>query len=257
MEEKIRLQKYIAQCGIASRRHAEELIKAGRVRVNGVKVTEMGTLVSNQDKVEVDGKRIKKEKRLVYIMLNKPAGYVSTVSDPEGRKTVLDLIEGVEERIYPVGRLDYDTTGLLILTNDGDFAYSSTHPGQETKKTYIAEVSGLPSNDTLRTLRKGVFLDGKATSPAEVEVVEIRDKSSVLKIVIHEGRKRQVKRMCEAVGHPVLKLERTAIGKLTLGSLRPGEWKYLSQQEIRLVRGNKNGSKTSAGKKNKTNLRLF
>jgi 23S rRNA pseudouridine2605 synthase len=118
MEGKIRLQKYIAQCGIASRRHAEEIIKAGRVRVNGAKITEMGTLVTDKDKVEVDGKRIKKEKRLIYIMLNKPSGYVSTASDPEGRRTVLDLIEGVEERIYPVGRLDYDTTGLLILTND-------------------------------------------------------------------------------------------------------------------------------------------
>jgi 23S rRNA pseudouridine2605 synthase len=251
MEEKIRLQKYIAQCGIASRRHAEEMIKAGRVRINGVKVTEMGTLVSDKDRIEVDGKRIKKEKRLVYIMLNKPAGYVTTVSDPQGRKTVLDLVKDVDERIYPVGRLDYDTTGLLILTNDGDFAYESTHPGQETKKTYIAEVMGLPSNDTLRTLRNGVILDGRATSPAEVEVIEIRDKSTVLKIVIHEGRNRQVKRMCEAVGHPVLRLKRTAIGKLTLGNLKPGEWRYLSAQEIRLVRGNKNGkngNRTGAGK---------
>lgn len=248
MEGKIRLQKYIAQCGIASRRHAEEIIKAGRVRVNGAKITEMGTLVTDKDKVEVDGKRIKKEKRLIYIMLNKPSGYVSTASDPEGRRTVLDLIEGVEERIYPVGRLDYDTTGLLILTNDGDFAYSSTHPGKETKKTYIAEVLGLPSNKTLRTLRKGVILDGKATSPADVEVVEIKDKSSVLKIIIHEGRNRQVKRMCETVGHPVLKLKRTAIGKLTLGNLKPGEWKYLSHQEIKLVRGNRNGTQISTKK---------
>lgn len=247
MEEKIRLHKYIAQCGVASRRHAEEMIKAGRVRVNGVKVTELGTLVTDRDEVEVDGKRIKKEDKLVYIMLNKPSGYVSTVSDPQGRMTVLDLIEGVEERIYPVGRLDYDTTGLLILTNDGDFAYNSAHPGQETKKTYIAEVMGLPSNSALRKLRKGVILDGKATSPAEVEVVEIKDNSSVLKIVIHEGRNRQVKRMCEAVGHPVLKLTRTAIGKLTLGNLQPGKWRYLSQHEVKLVRGNKNGKQTCEG----------
>lgn len=244
MEEKIRLHKYIAQCGVASRRHAEEMIKAGKVRVNGVKVTELGTLVTDRDEVEVDGKRIKKENKLVYIMLNKPSGYVSTVSDPQGRRTVLDLIEGVEERIYPVGRLDYDTTGLLILTNDGDFAYNSTHPRQETKKTYIAEVMGLPSNSTLRKLRKGVILDGKATSPAEVEVVEIKDSSSVLKIVIHEGRNRQVKRMCEAVGHPVLKLTRTAVGKLTLGNLQSGKWRYLSQHEVKLVRGNKNGKQT-------------
>lgn len=248
MEEKIRLQKYMAQCGIASRRHAEEIIKSGRVKVNGERITEMGTLVSDKDKVEVDGKLIKKEKKLIYIMLNKPSGYVSTVSDPEGRRTVLDLIEGVEERVYPVGRLDYDTTGLLILTNDGDFTFSNTHPGQETKKTYLAEVIGMPSNDTLRSLRKGVLLDDKATSPAEVEVVEIKDKSTVLKIIIHEGRNRQVKRMCEAVGHPVLRLKRTAVGKLTLGNLQPGEWKYLSTQEIILVRGNKNGNQTGKRK---------
>jgi len=149
MDKKIRLQKYMAQCGIASRRHSEELILAGRVKVNGKTVTQMGFRVSEQDRVEVDGKLIKKEEKLVYIMLNKPSGYVSTVSDPEGRKTVLDLIDGVKERIFPVGRLDYDTTGLLILTNDGDFAFENTHPGHEIKKTYIAEVQGIPSDKAL------------------------------------------------------------------------------------------------------------
>ncbi len=248
MEDKIRLQKHMAQCGVASRRHAEEMIKAGRVKVNGQKVIEMGFLVSNKDKVEVDGKQIKKENKLIYIMLNKPSGYVSTVSDPEGRRTVLDLIEEVQERVYPVGRLDYDTTGLLILTNDGDFAFSSTHPGQETRKTYIAEIMGMPSNETLRALRKGVVIDDKPTYPAEVEILEIKDKVSVLKIIIHEGRNRQVKRMCEAVGHPVLRLRRTAVGKLTLGNLQPGEWKYLSPQEVKLVRGNKNGRQIRKGK---------
>ncbi len=248
MEDKIRLQKHMAQCGVASRRHAEEMIKAGRVKVNGRTVTEMGFLVSNKDKVDVDGKQIKKENKLIYIMLNKPSGYVSTVSDPEGRRTVLDLIEDVQERVYPVGRLDYDTTGLLILTNDGDFAFSSTHPGQETRKTYIAEIMGMPSNETLRALRKGVVIDDKPTYPAEVEIIEIKDKVTVLKIIIHEGRNRQVKRMCEAVGHPVLRLRRTAVGKLTLGNLQPGEWKYLSPQEVKLVRGNKNGRQIRKGK---------
>ncbi|HHY64538.1 MAG TPA: rRNA pseudouridine synthase [Clostridiaceae bacterium] len=247
MEEKIRLQKYIAQCGAASRRRAEEMIKAGRVRVNGKTVTDMGITVSGSDRVEVDGKPIKKEKKLVYIMLNKPAGYVSTVSDPQGRKTVLDLVKGVEERIYPVGRLDYDTTGLLILTNDGDFAYRCTHPGHETRKTYIAEVKGLPSKSALRRLRKGVVLDDMPTHPAEVELVEIRENSAVLKIIIHEGRKRQVRRMCEAVGHPVLDLKRIAIGKLSLGNLQPGEWRYMTQQEVELVRGIKNGKPTETG----------
>ncbi|NLO99938.1 MAG: rRNA pseudouridine synthase [Clostridiaceae bacterium] len=241
MEDKIRLQKYMAQCGVASRRHAEELIKAGRVKVNGSIITEMGTLVSEQDRVEVDGKLIKKEKKLIYIMLNKPSGYVSTVSDPEGRKTVLDLIDGVNERIYPVGRLDYDTTGLIILTNDGDFAFESTHPGHETKKTYMAEVLGMPSNRALQSLRSGIMLDGKLTAPARVEVVDIKPKSTVLKIIIHEGRNRQVKRMCEAVNHPVLRLKRTAVGRLTLGDLKPGEWRYLSLREVKQIRGKKNG----------------
>lgn len=241
MEDKIRLQKYMAQCGVASRRHAEELIKAGRVKVNGSIITEMGTLVSEQDRVEVDGKLIKKEKKLIYIMLNKPSGYVSTVSDPEGRKTVLDLIDGVNERIYPVGRLDYDTTGLIILTNDGDFAFESTHPGHETKKTYMAEVLGMPSNRALQSLRSGIMLDGKLTAPARVEAVDIKPKSTVLKIIIHEGRNRQVKRMCEAVNHPVLRLKRTAVGRLTLGDLKPGEWRYLSLREVKQIRGKKNG----------------
>jgi len=241
MDKKIRLQKYMAQCGIASRRHSEELILAGRVKVNGETVTQMGFQVSEQDRVEVDGKLIKKEEKLIYIMLNKPSGYVSTVSDPEGRKTVLDLIDGVNERIYPVGRLDYDTTGLLILTNDGNFAFENTHPGHEVKKTYIAEVSGIPSDKAVEALRKGIMLDGKKTAPARVEIVDVKSESSVLKIVIHEGRNRQVRRMCETVGHPVLKLKRTAIGKLTLGDLKPGEWRYLSFKEVNLIRGKQNG----------------
>ena len=241
MNEKIRLQKYMAQCGVASRRHAEELIQAGRVKVNGEIITEMGIRVSDQDRIEVDGKLINKEKKLIYIMLNKPSGYVSTVSDPEGRKTVLDLIDGVNERIYPVGRLDYDTTGLIILTNDGDFAFENTHPGQETRKTYVSEVLGMPSNKELQALRSGIMLDGKLTAPAEVEVVDIRPKSTVLRIVIHEGRNRQVKRMCEAVGRPVLRLKRSAVGRLTLGDLKLGQWRYLTNNEAKLIRGKKNG----------------
>lgn len=231
----------MAQCGVASRRHSEELIRSGRVRVNGKSVTEMGILVSEKDRVEVDGKRVGKEQKLVYIMLNKPAGYVSTVYDPQGRRTVLDLVQGVEERIFPVGRLDYDTTGLLLLTNDGDFAYRNTHPGQETTKTYIAEILGNPSKRVLDTLRNGVILDGKPTSPADVEVVEEGTKTAVLKIIIHEGRNRQVKRMCEAVGHNVLRLRRIAVGKLTLGDLKPGQWRTLTNRELRLVRGEKDG----------------
>ena len=153
----------------------------------------------------------------------------------------MDLIDGVNERIYPVGRLDYDTTGLIILTNDGDFAFESTHPGHETKKTYMAEVLGMPSNRALQSLRSGIMLDGKLTAPARVEAVDIKPKSTVLKIIIHEGRNRQVKRMCEAVNHPVLRLKRTAVGRLTLGDLKPGEWRYLSLREVKQIRGKKNG----------------
>jgi len=239
--EKIRLQKYMAHCGVASRRHSEELIRSGKVKVNGKVITEMGFLVSDQDIVEVEGKIIKKEDKKIYIMLNKPAGYITSAVDPRGRKTVLDLIKGVSERIYPVGRLDYDTTGLLLLTNDGDFAYRATHPGKEITKTYLAEVLGTPSNKALDALRNGVEIDGRLTSPAQVEIVEMKDNSTVLKIVIHEGRNRQVKKMCEAVGHRVIKLARIKFGNLTLGNLRPGEWRYLSQAEVSQILGGKNG----------------
>lgn len=233
MSEKIRLQKYLARCGIASRRHAEELIRQGRVKVNGVTVTEMGVTVSPGDLVEFDGKPVVPEEKPVYILLNKPAGYVTTVSDPQGRKTVMDLLKGVKERVYPVGRLDYDTEGLLILTNDGDFAYKSTHPRHQVNKTYIAEVEGIPSNEALRKLRDGVMLDGRLTSPADVKILKQKKRSAVLKITIHEGRNRQVRRMCEAVGHPVLFLKRISIGGLRLGNLKPGEWRYLTASELK------------------------
>lgn len=235
MSEKIRLQKYLARCGIASRRHAEELIRQGRVKVNGVTVTEMGVTVSPGDLVEFDGKPVVPEEKPVYILLNKPAGYVTTVSDPQGRKTVMDLLKGVKERVYPVGRLDYGTEGLLILTNDGDFAYKSTHPRHQVNKTYIAEVEGIPSNEALRKLRDGVMLDGRLTSPADVKILKQKKRSAVLKITIHEGRNRQVRRMCEAVGHPVLFLKRISIGGLRLGNLKPGEWRYLTASELKKI----------------------
>lgn len=236
-KEKVRLQKYMAQCGVASRRHSEELIRAGKVMVNGKTVTQMGVLVSDEDEIRVDGVLIKREEKKVYIMLNKPSGYVTTVSDPRGRRTVLDLIDGVDERIYPVGRLDYDTTGLLLLTNDGDFAYESTHPGKMVAKTYLAEVKGRPSDDKLDMLRYGVDIGGFITSPADVEVIKNKEKSTILKIIIHEGRNRQVKRMCETIGHEVVKLKRTAIGNLSLGKLKTGQWRYLTPREVNLALG--------------------
>ncbi len=238
-EEKMRLQKYMAHCGVASRRHSEELIRSGKVKVNGKVITEMGFLVSDKDKIEVNGIPIKKEDNKIYIMLNKPTSYVTTVMDPEGRRTVLDLIEGVKERIYPVGRLDYDTSGLLILTNDGEFAYKSTHPGQEIKKTYLAEVNGRPAEDNLNLIRAGVEIDGKFTSPAQVEIIKEKENSTILQVIIHEGRNRQVKRMFEAIGHEVLKLKRTAVGNLSLGNLRIGHWRYLTPAEVNLALGRK------------------
>lgn len=238
-EEKMRLQKYMAHCGVASRRHSEELIRSGKVKVNGKVITEMGFLVSDKDKIEVNGIPIKKEDNKIYIMLNKPTSYVTTVMDPEGRRTVLDLIEGVKERIYPVGRLDYDTSGLLILTNDGEFAYKSTHPRQEIKKTYLAEVNGRPAEDNLNLIRAGVEIDGKFTSPAQVEIIKEKENSTILQVIIHEGRNRQVKRMFEAIGHEVLKLKRTAVGNLSLGNLRIGHWRYLTPAEVNLALGRK------------------
>ncbi|HOQ76007.1 MAG TPA: pseudouridine synthase [Thermoclostridium sp.] len=241
MFEKMRLQKYLSRCGIASRRHAEDMIREGRIKVNGVTVTEMGTTVSPGDLVECDGEPVAPGEKPVYIMLNKPAGYVTTVSDPEGRKTVMDLTDGVNERVYPVGRLDYDTEGLLILTNDGDFAYRNTHPKHQVSKTYIAEVEGEPSRETLQKLRDGVMLDGRPTSPAKVELIRQKKRCAVLRITIHEGRNRQVRRMCEAVGHPVRSLKRVAIGGLRLGSLKPGEWRYLSAKELKKIEVDRNG----------------
>lgn len=230
--EEIRLQKYLAQAGVASRRKAEDMIKAGRVSVDGHIVTEMGYKVDKNSIVEVDGKRVLLEKRKIYIMLHKPEGYVTTVSDQFGRSTVLDLVKNIDERIYPVGRLDYDTSGLLIMTNDGDFTYKITHPSHNIEKTYRALVKGCPDTEKLKRLRSGIKIEDYITSPAKVRVVEMHGKNAVLEITIHEGRNRQVRKMCEAIGHPVIKLKRISIGSLTLDGLEEGKWRYLSKNEI-------------------------
>lgn len=233
----MRLQKYMALCGVASRRKSEEIIGEGRVKVNNVVITELGTIIDpSKDKVLVDDKRIKLESNMVYIMLNKPIGYVSSLSDEKGRKVVTDLIEGVKERIYPVGRLDADTTGLILLTNDGELAFKLTHPSKRVDKKYIAIVEGVPNKKELELLRNGVFIDGKKTSPAEVKVAKRFDEDSILDIVIHEGRNRQVKKMCEAVNHPVKKLKRVSIGEIELGGLNIGNWRFLNDEEIRYLK---------------------
>ena len=234
-DDKMRLQKYIAQCGIASRREAEKLILEGRIKVNGVVVKQLGTSVSEKDKVYFDDNLVHKEERKVYIMLNKPEGVITSVKDQFGRKTVIDLITGVSERIFPVGRLDYNTKGLILLTNDGEFMNRILHPSRKIIKTYIAKVKGVPSENDLNNLRNGVFIDWRKTSKAYVNVLRTVEGFSYVEIKIHEGRNRQVKKMFAAVGFNVVELERTAIGKLTLKNLKTGEWKHLTCEEKNLI----------------------
>lgn len=228
-----RLQKVLAHRGVASRRQCEEIILAGRVKVNGQVVTEMGFKVEpTYDCIEVDGKKIGQEEEKIYILLNKPVGFVTTVKDPQKRKTVIDLIKSVKERVYPVGRLDYDTEGLLLMTNDGELAYALTHPKHEISKTYLVKVKGLPSREALQQLRHGVKLEDGMTAPAKVNFVSDLGGNALVKISIHEGRNRQVRRMFSYIGHPVLQLQRIQIGFLTMNGLKVGEFRFLDQDEI-------------------------
>lgn len=234
MGDIVRLQKYIAMCGKASRRKAEEMIERGRVSVNGQRITELGTKVEiGADTVSVDGKALEITSKKYYIMLNKPVGVVSTVSDERGRPTVVDLLkEEISTRIFPVGRLDYDTEGLLLMTNDGDFAYRIAHPKFEMDKTYIASVGSGLTIAGINKLRRGVVIDGFKTSPAEVELLESDTSTNLVKITIHEGKNRQVRKMFEAVGVKVKALKRVSIGRVELGNLPYGRWRYLTSHEI-------------------------
>ena len=261
-----RLQKILSQAGVASRRAAERLIAEGRVTLNGATVHEMGTKAdADADDIRVDGRRLSSPERKRYILLNKPAGYVSTRADPQRRRTVIDLLHGVREYIYPVGRLDYDTEGLLLLTNDGDLAARLTHPRHGVERSYEARVAGMPDEEALRRLREGIPLDGRRTLPAEATLLNARrgraggsedpplrkrgqtgvgrsrdlpsrkhatEREGLIQITIREGRNRQVRRMCEAVGHPVRELTRTRIGPLTDRRLKPGMWRDLSAVEV-------------------------
>ncbi|HLI71185.1 MAG TPA: pseudouridine synthase [Ktedonobacteraceae bacterium] len=239
-----RLARFLAHAGVASRRHAEDLIAAGRVQVNGVTIREQGTRINpERDVVLVDDKVIQASSQQVSILLHKPVGYLSTVSDPHGRPTVLDLLPANlrKLRVYPVGRLDSDTSGLLLLTNDGNFALHLTHPRYALEKHYEALVRGRPGNPLLRALRQGVVItedDGRRykTAPARVSVLRHEGDSTRLALTIHEGRKRQIRRMLAAIGLTVLELKRVGIGTLTLGSLPPGKWRYLSAEEITALR---------------------
>ncbi len=225
-----RLQKVLSRAGLGSRRVCDDLIADGRVRVNG-DIAELGRRVDPEsDTVEVDGVRIGVRQGLRYLLLNKPAGVVTTASDPQGRRTVIDIVPD-EPRIYPVGRLDLETEGLLLLTNDGDLTYRLTHPSHGVEKEYLAHVQGRPSRASLRHLREGVDLDDGPTAPARASMLE----PSVLRLTLHEGRNRQVRRMCEHIGHPVVRLVRVRIGPVTDRRLGPGEWRDLDQAEVRAL----------------------
>ncbi|MED3624897.1 23S rRNA pseudouridine(2605) synthase RluB [Neobacillus thermocopriae] len=232
-----RLQKVIARAGIASRRKAEELIKEGKVRVNGKVVTELGTKVTPSDKVEVNGIPIEKEEP-VYFLLYKPRGVISSVSDDKGRKVVTDFFPEVKERIFPIGRLDYDTSGLLLLTNDGEFANLLMHPRNEIEKVYVAKVKGIPLREKLKKLEKGIWLDDGKTAPAKVKLLSADKKkqTAIIEITIHEGRNRQVRRMFEAIGHEVIKLKRERYGFLTMNGLKAGEARELTPHEVKQLR---------------------
>lgn len=228
-----RLQKVMAHAGVASRRKSEKMIQDGRVKVNGETVTEMGYQVKNSDTIEVDGIPLNKEEP-IYILLNKPRGVVSTADDPKGRETVVDLIEGIEQRIYPVGRLDYDTTGVLVLTNDGELAHKLMHPKFEFEKTYVAKVEGRVTREDITRLERGLIIDGEKTAPAQARILNYdkRSDKSKVELIIHEGKNHQVKKMLQAAGHPVEKLTRDAYGFLNTEGLQSGEWRELKQYEV-------------------------
>jgi 23S rRNA pseudouridine2605 synthase len=226
-----RLQKFMARCGVASRRKAEEIILEGRVKVNGDVVTSVVAIDDINDIVEVDGKVIKPEEDKVYIMLNKPTEVITSAKDQFGRRTVVDLID-IKERIFPVGRLDYDTSGLILLTNDGDVAYKMTHPSHEVEKVYVAEVIGVPTEKEMKSFREGLEIEDYITSDADIKILEDNFRTCIVEMKIHEGRNRQVRKMCDKIDHPVLKLKRIKVGELSLDDLKVGEWRYLNDKEI-------------------------
>jgi 23S rRNA pseudouridine2605 synthase len=243
-----RLQKILSAAGVASRRAAEVLIQEGRVTVNGQTVTELGTKADpDVDDIRVDGRRVKPAQRRRYILLYKPRGYITSRSDPQGRPTVIDLLEkgGVREYVYPVGRLDYDSEGLLLLTSDGELAARLTHPRHGVPREYEARVRGVPDRQELARLSKGIVIDGRRTAPAHVTIAKVsegeRGRDAVLSFVIREGRNRQVRNMCEAIGHPVVRLKRVRIGPILDEQIRPGEFRDLTSREVAALKKSSSG----------------
>lgn len=237
--EFMRINKYIASCGIASRRKSEELILEKRVKVNGKIVEELSfNIDENNDIVEVDNKKISLANNYIYILLNKPEGYITTVKDQFNRPSVIDLLD-IKDRVYPIGRLDYETSGFLLLTNDGDLTYKLTHPKHEVDKTYIAKVKGTPTQDEINNFKNGLTIEDYKTAPAKIRILkENKEKNySLCEIKIHEGRNRQVRKMCRAINHPVLNLRRTAMGKIRLQGLEIGKYRYLTEEEISYLKG--------------------
>lgn len=235
----MRINKYIALCGVASRRKAEELIIQGRVKVNDKVITELSYKVDDKnDIVKVDDKLIKTEEKLIYIILNKPEGYITTVKDQFDRPSVLDLVSDIKERVYPIGRLDYETSGLLILTNDGDLTYKLTHPKHEIDKTYIARVKGKLTKEEIQSFKNGLKIEDYTTTPAKLKVIKYDEQRdlSLLEIKIHEGKNRQVRKMCKAINHPVLRLRRSAMGKIKIGDCEIGKYRYLTEDEIKYLK---------------------
>jgi pseudouridine synthase len=232
----IRLQKFLAECGVASRRKAEEIIAAGRVSVDGEVVRAMGHKIDpDRQEVRCDDKIVSRIEKPVYILLNKPRGYVTTLADPQGRPIVTSLLKGVTARVFPVGRLDIDTEGALLLTNDGGLTQKVLHPSHQTTKTYEVQVRGLLSQARIDELERGIMLEGRRTWPARITQLTTHNKTSKLHITIHEGRKRQVRNMFQAVGHPVASLKRIAYGQLRLGSLKSGSYRFLTQNELKKI----------------------
>jgi 23S rRNA pseudouridine2605 synthase len=231
-----RLHKYMASCGIASRRKCEEIILEGRIKVNNKTVTEVGFKIDTlTDKVEYDGKQIIPEERKVYIALNKPEGFVCTVKDEKNRKTIMDLVN-IKERIYPIGRLDFDSSGLLLMTNDGDIYNKIIHPSRQINKTYIAVINGILDASDITHFNQGIDIGGYITAPAQISVIKISEKNSSVKIIIHEGKNRQIRRMCEKLGHPVIQLKRISIGSIKLDGIEMGRWRYLTDEEIKYLK---------------------